>query len=644
MADVAELDIKIGAHVEQAVTGLNNVQKGLANTAVAAQKFDSALGSINKGSNSATIALSNLGRVAQDAPFGFIAIQNNLNPLLESFQRLQKESGSTATALKSLGASLLSGAGIGLALSVISSLLIKFPNLLSGISEAAAKAAKVQQDYTDAIAASGGALETELTRMSALIQVTRDVGQSTATRTNALQELQRQYPDYLKNLNLENINSLETAKALDKLTEALQRKAKAQAFSNLLTKANEDLIKLSNAPLEENLSLLESLKSTYFGLGSLSESTIRATTKATTNRSKALADQQKIISDLNKQFAELTRQQAEGQDFKFKPTGVKDSAETIAKILADLQKKLSFLNAKELNEGLDQSTQKVGALEEAIQRLIKINVDPNNKLIKRLFGDVTDLQAIIDGLKLNEVFHKLGDKLAAIPVEPKITFTPPKTTFNAERLKLIAEVQALFETVHIKAPINIAALPSTDLDAFKKQITGVLKDLNDATSDIIVGFQTGIFDAVGQGIGDALSGEGFASLFTGVFHVVGEAMKQLGEALIAAAIGLQAIKKAFATLNPVVAAAAGIGLIALGTLIENKIAKIPKFAEGGIATRATLGVFGEAGAEAILPLDRLKDFLKPSNSDIVLSGSFDLRGDLLRAVLKRADNKFGRTF
>ncbi len=34
---------------------------------------------------------------------------------------------------------------------------------------------------------------------------------------------------------------------------------------------------------------------------------------------------------------------------------------------------------------------------------------------------------------------------------------------------------------------------------------------------------------------------------------------------------------------------------------------IPMFANGGIATRATLGIFGEAGPEAIIPLSKLND-------------------------------------
>ncbi len=41
------------------------------------------------------------------------------------------------------------------------------------------------------------------------------------------------------------------------------------------------------------------------------------------------------------------------------------------------------------------------------------------------------------------------------------------------------------------------------------------------------------------------------------------------------------------------------------------IPKIPTLAKGGIATDATLGIFGEAGPEAIIPLDRLEDIMAP---------------------------------
>ena len=82
------------------------------------------MSSVAKPTADATNALSNLSRVAQDAPYGFIGIANNLNPLLESFQRLKDQSGSSSTALKAMVAVLTGPAGIGLALGVVSSLAV----------------------------------------------------------------------------------------------------------------------------------------------------------------------------------------------------------------------------------------------------------------------------------------------------------------------------------------------------------------------------------------------------------------------------------------------------------------------------------------------------------------------------------------
>jgi hypothetical protein len=77
-------------------------------------------------SNQAVNALGNVSRVAQDASYGFMGIANNLNPLFESFQRLQASSGGTGNALKQMGAALTGPAGIGLAIGVVSSLIVSF--------------------------------------------------------------------------------------------------------------------------------------------------------------------------------------------------------------------------------------------------------------------------------------------------------------------------------------------------------------------------------------------------------------------------------------------------------------------------------------------------------------------------------------
>lgn len=73
-----------------------------------------------------------------------------------------------------------------------------------------------------------------------------------------------------------------------------------------------------------------------------------------------------------------------------------------------------------------------------------------------------------------------------------------------------------------------------------------------------------------------------------------------------------------------------LGIAAAASIIAT-VKSIPKFAEGGIVTSATLGVFGEAGPEAVMPLDKLKDFVGGGN--IRVTGEFRQRGKDLVATI-----------
>ena len=149
MAEQLDLSINIGANTQDFQGALQKAQNLLGQFQAALKKatnvgeiaylnnqianlnktiagINTQMNNVGRPASDATNALSNLSRVAQDAPYGFMGIANNLNPLLESFQRLQKESGGTGNALKSLVSGLTGPAGIGLALGVISSLVVKF--------------------------------------------------------------------------------------------------------------------------------------------------------------------------------------------------------------------------------------------------------------------------------------------------------------------------------------------------------------------------------------------------------------------------------------------------------------------------------------------------------------------------------------
>jgi hypothetical protein len=172
------LKITITADNQQAV---KNIQE----TVTATTKLGTAFKTLPSTSNQATYALSNLSRVAQDAPYGFIGIANNLNPLLESFQRLSKEAGGTGGALKSMAQGLMGPAGIGLALGAVSSIIVAFgpkiANFISGTNKASEAEDKFAKSLNDARAQ---ASETGI-RLQAYLTISESANVSEERRAEA---------------------------------------------------------------------------------------------------------------------------------------------------------------------------------------------------------------------------------------------------------------------------------------------------------------------------------------------------------------------------------------------------------------------------------------------------------------------------
>lgn len=82
------------------------------------------------------VALINTGRIVQDLPYGMLGIANNIDPLVQSFQGLQRETGSAATAMKAMIAGLAGPAGIAIAVSAVTSLIVAFgDDLVRAISD-----------------------------------------------------------------------------------------------------------------------------------------------------------------------------------------------------------------------------------------------------------------------------------------------------------------------------------------------------------------------------------------------------------------------------------------------------------------------------------------------------------------------------
>jgi len=141
-------------------------------------------------------------------------------------------------------------------------------------------------------------------------------------------------------------------------------------------------------------------------------------------------------------------------------------------------------------------------------------------------------------------------------------------------------------------------------------ILGVLRGLIDFITAVFSGDWAGAWDAAKDIV---LSFLEFFAKFPGkiveylrsAVGLVGSAALDLGKAIINGIIGF------WNKLDPRVTMSVPSWLPGIGGKSwqsPDLMPDLPMFAEGGIATRPTAGIFGEAGAEALIPLDRAGGF------------------------------------
>ena len=173
------LKITITADNKEAVNNINQ-------TITATSNLGNAFKQLPSTSNSATTALSNLSRVAQDAPYGFIGIANNLNPLLESFQRLSKETGGTSSALKSMAQGLMGPAGVGLALGAVSSLIVAFGPKIASFINGVDAAKEAEDKFAESLNKARASASESGIKLQAYINIADDATIADDKRANAL--------------------------------------------------------------------------------------------------------------------------------------------------------------------------------------------------------------------------------------------------------------------------------------------------------------------------------------------------------------------------------------------------------------------------------------------------------------------------
>lgn len=565
------------------------------------------------GSSQAAMALTDLGRVAQDAPFGFIGIQNNLNPLLDSFKRLRQETGSNGSALKALGTSLMGPAGLGLALSLVTGAIVIYQQWQQKANKATKEAKSDVDSYIDTLdqlsqAQLKGAqnAQKEITELQSLYNISQDTTVSTEQRRKAVDDLQKQYPAYFKNLKDETILNGGAKEAYDRLTTAIIATARARAAQDLITK----------------------------------------------NSSRRLEDEQKIQDELvNYDKQKLAARNALT---KLKDPGQAGSARFLAKEAADAEKSQaeSAATIRNLKRDISIIDEKNLNLTKSITAEVKKGADLTGKVGGLKTEKAKKQKPVIGQLGVPDDFGILGIVPSEITANPILKIVPVLDLTGVD--EAYAELSQTFDAVEekIQSMTSASSLVSTLAESMSSGFSALGEAI--ASGDNVI-----------QAFGNA-----FLSSFAAFLSELGAMVIKKGALMVAIGIAENLVlpgsgAKSIASGITLMAAGAALSVIGGigGTLASGGGGKksspsnretprpIPQFANGVTNFAGGLALVGERGPEllnlpmgsSVMPNPETRRYMKQVGGNVVVGGEMKISMRQLVVALRAEEKLMGRT-
>lgn len=191
----------------------------------------------------------------------FLAISNNL-PMFadelkrasEEFKRMKAEGLTAIPVWKQLLGSIFSWQSalvIGITLlSAYGSEIVKWVGSLFSAKKTIDVLNESTKAFNEAMNEGAKNAQQEVTRLQLLYKAATDTARGQEERNKAVNALQKQYPNYFKNLDAEAIKNGTAQKSYENLTTAILRAAQARAVEKQITKNSEQILEYENAITE----------------------------------------------------------------------------------------------------------------------------------------------------------------------------------------------------------------------------------------------------------------------------------------------------------------------------------------------------------------------------------------------------------
>jgi hypothetical protein len=573
MAEEIEI-IVTATGFDKVSSGLKNTTEALKSTATEAKKTGDAMKTtLNAGANQAGQSITNFSRILQDAPFGFIGIANNINPLVESFGRLKAESGSTGGALQALVSGLGGAGGLGLAFSAVTA-AITFAQI--GFT-AWSRSSKEAKDNSDLFKKDLEALKRELNAVTDSLNNFINVAES-AGKLNDINIVARFEDKTEQNQLIRQSKFITISEELVKATDA-----RREAWQNYLdiarsafktddeyAQAQKAAIDVYNQTLKKEKELIDARE-----------------LQAATNRAATVEEQRAAAAKAN--TSKKTDKAAK-------------AIETFNDIILKSQESLADQKKFAILFDTKTTKEQLAIVKNTIEAGIRdFNLPTNDARILVLKALLTDLEA---QQAIEDAGNKIKKKEKAI--KGKLTIVIP-VIFNPD--------------------VEISKALSSALESSIKTIGS----------------------GIGEGLAAAIQGTAnFGQVFQGIFNQLGGVVSALGEQLIAigaaALVAQAAIAQIFA--NPLAAIAAGIALVALGSLIQSTTANQNRFAVGTRNAPGGMALVGERGPE-LINLPRGSQVIPAAQTSNMLggvTGGLEIYGILRGQDIYFSNKKYSATY
>lgn len=591
--------------VAQATSQLDKLGKSAAATAPQVQKLTQATAGYNSIG-------TDFARIIQDAPFGIIGVSNNVTQLAGSFQVLKNQTGSSGAAFKAaLGSILSSGNALVLGISILTSAFtfLQMKGFFKTEESAKSLADQLEQYRQTLDAVTKASIEgqanaaKEIQSFALLRAQAENTNISFQKRIDAVNELRKQYPDYLKNLTDEQILTGNVGDAYNKLTAGLIATAKARAASDQIAKNSLDVLTLTTQEEERALKIKE------------------------------------LQIEKSKTLAEADRQTARDRfDYILKAEAIQGNINDLeAENLKSKEERNRIAQSElKLTELINQSVSNGAIFTKNRTAETQKNVDEVQKL-KRTFEEIQNIE-----FNLPKVSFE-----ATAPILPGVDLSNTQAQIKSlQTLNNALEGTGLTVEQFYAAIANGAAEGFDSLDTFIGRLADT-QVLVQNTFGILQANITEAFSDLGASLGEALAtgGNVLSTVGKSLLGSVGKLLGDFGKQLIAFGVAGLAYSKLIKSLftDPLTAApkaglaiAAGVALVALSGAISSGLKS--NAGGGGGGGGASVGGAGVGGGSSFV--GGAQGGLFQQNRDV--SGEFVVRGQDLVYVLGQANNRINK--